>query len=192
MDNMLEIGQVVNTHGVRGELKIMPWCDDPAIYDELEYFYIDGRRYNIKRTRLHKNCEIVAVEGIDNINDAELLKNKIVTVEREALGELPEGTYYIADLLGLEVKTVEGRVLGKIFDVIRTGSNDVYHIKSEGKNFTWRYFLKFFSCFFGIFTFFTGRHYDIRIVFCFFRFITNNGYTIFGNHLFCFFTLVFP
>ena len=133
MENMLEIGQVVNTHGVRGELKIMPWCDDPAIYDELEYFYIDGRRYDIKRTRFHKNCGIVAVEGIDNINDAELLKNKIVTVEREALGELPEGTYYIADLLELEVKTVEGKVLGRIFDVISTGSNDVYHIKAEGK-----------------------------------------------------------
>ena len=133
MNDILEIGQVVNTHGVRGELKIMPWCDDPEIYNELEYFYIDGKKYNIKRTRLHKNCEIVAVEGIDNINDAELLKNKIVTVEREALGELPEGTYYIADLLGLEVKTDEGKFLGKIFDVISTGSNDVYHLKADGK-----------------------------------------------------------
>ncbi len=132
-ENMLEIGMVVNTHGVRGELKIQPWCDDPMIYDELEYIYIDGRRYDIKRTRLHKNCEIVAVEGIDNINEAELLKNKVVTVEREMLGDLPEGTYYIADLLGIEVRCDDGRMLGKISDVISTGSNDVYVVKRDGK-----------------------------------------------------------
>ena len=117
-ENMLEIGKVVNTHGVRGELKIQPWCDDPAIYDELEYIYIDGEKYNIIRNRFHKNCEIVAVEGINNINDAELLKNKIVTVERENLGDLPEGTYYIADLIGLEVKTADGEILGIIEEVI--------------------------------------------------------------------------
>lgn len=132
-ENMLEIGMVVNTHGVRGELKIQPWCDDPMIYDELEYIYIDGRRYDIKRTRLHKNCEIVAVEGIDNINEAELLKNKVVTVEREMLGDLPERTYYIADLLGIEVRCDDGRMLGKISDVISTGSNDVYVVKRDGK-----------------------------------------------------------
>lgn len=132
-ENMLEIGKVVNTHGVRGELKIQPWCDDPAIYDELEYIYIDGEKYNIIRNRFHKNCEIVAVEGINNINDAELLKNKIVTVERENLGDLPEGTYYIADLIGLEVKTADGEILGIIEEVIKTGSNDVYQVKREGK-----------------------------------------------------------
>lgn len=131
-NNFLEIGQVVNTHGIRGEIKIQPWCDDPMIYDELEYIYIDGKKYNILKSRLHKNCEIVAVEGIDNINQAELLRNKVVTVEREMLGDLPEGTYYIADLLGLNVRTDE-KELGVIEDVIHTGSNDVYQIKREGK-----------------------------------------------------------
>ncbi len=132
-ENMLEIGKVVNTHGIRGELKIQPWCDDPAVYDELEYIYIGGEKYKITRNRLHKNCEIVAVEGINNINDAELLRNKIVTVERDALPELPDGTYYIADLLGLEARTIGGEVLGVIEEVISTGSNDVYQIKREGK-----------------------------------------------------------
>lgn len=132
-NEILEIGRVVNTHGIRGELKIQPWCDDPAIFDELEYIYIDGRRYVITRSRFHKTCEIVAVEGIDNINDAELLKNKIVTVEREQLGELPEGTYYIADIIGLSVVTDAGAELGKIGQVISTGSNDVYEVEREGK-----------------------------------------------------------
>ena len=109
-NEILEIGKVVNTHGIRGELKIQPWCDDPMIFDELEYIYIGGKKYNITKSRFHKTCEIVAVEGIDNINDAEMLKNKLVTVEREMLGELPEGTYYIADIIGLEVRTDDGEV----------------------------------------------------------------------------------
>ncbi|MBE5040289.1 ribosome maturation factor RimM [Ructibacterium gallinarum] len=122
----LELGKVVNTHGIRGEIKIQPWCDDPNLFDQLSYFYIDGVRYEIKKNRLHKNCEIVLVEGITNINQAELLKNKIVTIEREMLGALPEGTYYIADLIGLSVRTKDGQTLGNIVDVLKTGSNDVY------------------------------------------------------------------
>lgn len=132
-NEILEIGQVVNTHGIRGELKIQPWCDDPMIYDELEYIYIDGKKYNITRSRLHKNCEIVAVEGINNINDAEMLRNKIVTIEREMLGELPEGRYYVVDIIGLEVRLNSGEKLGVIDQVIHTGSNDVYQVKRHGK-----------------------------------------------------------
>lgn len=132
-NEILEIGKVVNTHGIRGELKIQPWCDDPMIFDELEYIYIGGKKYNITKSRFHKTCEIVAVEGIDNINDAEMLKNKIVTVEREMLGELPEGTYYIADIIGLEVRADDGEVLGRVSQVISTGSNDVYEVEREGK-----------------------------------------------------------
>lgn len=132
-NEFLEIGKVVNTHGIRGELKVQPWCDDPTIYDELEYIYIGGEKYNITRSRFHKNCEILAVEGIDNINDAELLRNRTVTVEREMLGELPDGRYYIVDIIGLEVRLSAGGVLGVIDDVIKTGSNDVYQVAREGK-----------------------------------------------------------
>lgn len=132
-NEILEIGKVVNTHGIKGEIKIQPWCDDPEIFDELEYIYIGGKKFNIERSRFHKTCEIVAVEGINNINDAELLKNKIVTIEREVLGDLPEGTYYIADIIGLEVKTTDGVLLGKVSQVIGTGSNDVYEVERKGK-----------------------------------------------------------
>ena len=75
-NEILEIGQVVNTHGIRGELKIQPWCDDPEIFDELAYIYIDGTRYEMVRSRFHKNCELVTVKGIDTIEKAEKLKNK--------------------------------------------------------------------------------------------------------------------
>ncbi len=130
--DVLELGKVVNTHGIRGELKIQPWCDDPELFHELEYFYIDGKKYEIIRTRIHKNCVIAQVEGVVSMNDAELLKNRVITIERDALGELPEGTYYVADLEGLEVRTLEGQVLGKIDEIIKTGSNDVYVLKETG------------------------------------------------------------
>lgn len=132
-NEILELGKVVNTHGIRGEIKVQPWCDDPEIFDELEYIYIGDKRYDILKSRLHKNCEIIALDGVNNINEAELLRNKFVTIEREMLGELPEGTYYIADLEGLEVKTVDGQVLGTIDEVIKTGSNDVYVLNNPGK-----------------------------------------------------------
>lgn len=132
-NEILELGKVVNTHGIRGEIKIQPWCDDPEIFDTLDYIYIGGERYEIRRSRFHKNCIIAQVNGVNNINEAELMRNKIVTIEREALGELPEGTYYIADLEGLEVRTADGKILGNIKEVIRTGSNDVYVLDNDEK-----------------------------------------------------------
>ena len=128
---MIEIGKVVNTHGIRGEIKILPLCDDPFIFCDLEYFYIDGKKYSNERGRIHKNNAIVKLAGIDDINSAELFKNKFVTVERELLGELEEGVYYIRDLLGITVKTESGKVLGELEDVIKTGSNDVYQLKNS-------------------------------------------------------------
>ncbi len=129
MNDMLEIGKLVNTHGIRGEVKIQPWCDDPYVFDELEYLIIDGKEYDIERNRYHKTCQIVKLEGVDDMNAAELLKNKIVYINREDM-PLPEGRYFIADILGLEVREENGRVLGEIGDVIKTGSNDVYALKN--------------------------------------------------------------
>ena len=133
MENYLEIGQIVNTHGLRGDLKVMPWCDDPEIFDELAYVIIDGEEYDIEKSRMQKNMVLLKLEGIDHINDAEKYRNKVLFVPREELGELPEGTYYICDLLGCVVETIDGRNLGKICDIIKTGSNDVYVVEDEGK-----------------------------------------------------------
>lgn len=131
MNTPLEIGQIVNTHGLRGEVKVMPWCDDPSVFDELAYVCIDNNELDIERSRLQKNMVILKLAGIDDINTAEGLRNRILTVPREELGELPEGTYYICDLLGCEVSTEDGRLLGKIDDIIKTGSNDVYSVRAE-------------------------------------------------------------
>ncbi|MBO5955399.1 MAG: 16S rRNA processing protein RimM [Clostridia bacterium] len=133
MKKDIEIGQIVNTHGLRGDLKVMPWCDDPMVFDELAYVVIDGTEYDIEKSRMQKNMVLLKLEGIDDINVAERYKNKVLTVPREELGELPEGTYYICDLLGCSVETVSGRDLGKICDIIKTGSNDVYVVEDDSK-----------------------------------------------------------
>ena len=127
-DDLLEIGKIVNTHGIRGEVKIQPWCDEPELFDELEYLFIDGEKYNIARNRFHKTCQIVQLENVNSIDDAERLKNKIVYINRDDL-ELPEGRYFIADIEGLTVKEQDGRILGVVDEIIKTGSNDVYSLK---------------------------------------------------------------
>lgn len=133
MKDYLEVGQIVNTHGLRGDVKVMPWCDYPEVFHELAYVLIDGEEFDIEKSRIHKNMVILKLKGIDDINDAEKYRNKTLTVPREELGELPEGTYYICDLLGCSVETVDGRNLGKVCDIIKTGSNDVYVVESDNK-----------------------------------------------------------
>lgn len=136
MNNLLEIGQIVNTHGLRGDVKVMPWCDDPEIFHELEYVLIDDKEFVIEKSSIHKNMVLLKLEGINHINDAEGYRNKVLLVPREELGELPEGTYYICDLLGCSVETDDGRALGKICDIIKTGSNDVYVVEDAAKKQT--------------------------------------------------------
>ncbi len=131
MENLLEIGQIVNTRGLQGEVKIMPWCDDPTVFEELEYVFINDVEYDIQSVEYHKNFVILKLDGINDINEAEKYKNKILMVSRSMLGELPEGAYYICDLLGCKVSTVSGQALGVIEDVIKTGSNDVYSVKND-------------------------------------------------------------
>lgn len=136
MDKLLEIGKIVNTHGLRGEVKIQPWCDDAEVFEDIDYIIIDDKEYDILGVKYHKNSVILKLSGITDINEAEKYRNKTVFVTREMLGELPCGTYYICDLLGCSVKTVSERFLGKIDDVIKTGSNDVYSVRDEnGKQF---------------------------------------------------------
>lgn len=130
--NRLEIGKIVNTHGLRGDIKVTPWCDDSTVFEEIDCLYDqENRAYQITAVKYHKGSVILTIDGIDNINEAEKLKNKILCVDRETLGELPEGVYYIEDLIGLQVITDDGKVLGNISDCFQTGSNDVYVVKTE-------------------------------------------------------------
>lgn len=129
---LLECGKIVSTHGVRGEIKINPWCDGPDFLCEFEELYLkDGRVLELERARVHKNCVIAKVAEIDSIESAMPYINAVVYLNKEDV-ELPDGTYFIADLIGLSVVDYDtGRIYGKITDVMQTGANDVYTVTSE-------------------------------------------------------------
>lgn len=129
----VEVGKVVNTRGLRGEIKVYPYVDELEVFNEYEYLLINEVRYNIKGVKFFKNMVFVTLEGIDTIEKAETLKNFSCYLLEEDLPELSEGEFYIKDILGMAVITDEGVLLGTVSDVLRTGSNDVYEIKREGK-----------------------------------------------------------
>ena len=129
--NFLEAGQIVNTHGIRGEVKIVPWCDTPEFLCGFDTFYLDGAPVKVESARAHKGNVIAKLAGVDDVNGAMRLKNKVVSIDRSGV-ILPPGRHFIADLIGLEVREAEsGRVLGKIEDVLTLPANDVYVVKGE-------------------------------------------------------------
>lgn len=135
MQKRLEIGQIVNTFGIKGEVKVIPFTNDISRFDYLEKVYVkkknDFKLYKVDNVRYHKNMVLLKLEGIDNPETAQLLKNAFLEVDREDAIPLEEGTYFIVDLIGLDVYTDEGKLLGKVEDIYNTGSNDIYVIKDE-------------------------------------------------------------
>ena len=100
----LEAGKIVNTHGLRGEVKVAPWTDYPEVFEELDKLYLDdGTSFKIKSVKYHKSSVIVKLSGVDDVNVAERLKNKTVYVPREDMDNLADDTYFVVDLIGLEV-----------------------------------------------------------------------------------------
>ena len=125
----LEAGQIVSTHGVAGEVKILPWCDGPEFLKEFNVFYIDGAAYNVERSRIHKNMLLCKLNGVDDMNTAQVMKNKVVSIDRQS-AHIPEGRVFISDLIGLPV-FAEGREIGILKDVYTGPANDVYIVNGE-------------------------------------------------------------
>ena len=133
MKEYLEAGKIVTTHGVRGEVKIMPYTDTPELLCEFDRLFIgkDKAEIYIDRARVAKNMVIAKIEGIDTVEAAEKYRNKVLFMHRDDL-ELDEDTYFIQDLIDMEVKDADsGFVYGKITDVLQNGANDVYVIKGD-------------------------------------------------------------
>ncbi|MCM1314667.1 MAG: ribosome maturation factor RimM [Muribaculaceae bacterium] len=131
----LEAGKIVNTHGIRGEIKIMPYTDVPELLCEFDRLFLNKQEIFIERSRVAKNMVIAKLEGVDTPEQAEKLRNKILYMHRDDL-ELDDDTYFIQDLIGIEVKDVEtGVIYGKIVDVMQTGANDVYVIKGSDREY---------------------------------------------------------
>lgn len=126
----LEAGEVVSTHGIQGEIKILPWADSPDFLLGFRTLYLNGKPYTVRASRVHKTCVLAKLEGIDTPEQATLLRGQTVTVDRTGV-KLPEGTVFIADLLGCRALDEDGTEIGTIADVLTMPSSDVYVIKGE-------------------------------------------------------------
>lgn len=131
----IEIGQIVNTNGLKGVVKVNHFTDDISKFEDLKYVYIqlknELKKVKIEQVRYNKNQVLLKLEGIDSIEEAEKYRNFYLKTEKESQEDLGEDTYYIVDLIGLDVYSDKNEYLGKIEDVFPTGSNDVYVVKDN-------------------------------------------------------------
>lgn len=136
-NNLIEVGKIVNTHGLRGDVKVIAWMDYPEDFEQLTTVYIKTRtelkKLTVKNVKYQKNNLIVGFNELKDINEAEPFKNSVLYADRDELGELPDGVHYIVDLIGLDVVNEEGEKIGVLADVFNTGANDIYDVKREGK-----------------------------------------------------------
>ena len=127
----IEVGQIVNTHGVRGELKVLPWCDSPEQFCAIETLYLDGNPIRPLTKRIHKGSVLMTLPGVNDLDAALHLKNKIFSAQREDI-PLEEGRYFNAELIGLAVQDAEsGQTIGKITDVLSYPANNVLVVRGE-------------------------------------------------------------
>ncbi|HJC47417.1 MAG TPA: ribosome maturation factor RimM [Candidatus Lachnoclostridium pullistercoris] len=137
MEDMLRVGVISSTHGVRGEVKVFPTTDDPARFEDLKTVFLDTGRekleLEITGVKFFKNMVILKFKGYDNINDIEKYRGKDLWITREQAVPLGEDENFVGDLIGLQVVTDEGETLGTMKDVMFTGANDVYVVEREDK-----------------------------------------------------------
>ncbi len=128
-----EIGQIVNHFGIKGMVKVNPFTDDISQFEEMETILVDKKgsllEIQIEEVKYSKNQVLLKLKGIDTVEDAEKYRNCYLKLPREKARRLPRDTYFIADLIGLEVYTEEGKLLGKVDDIYNTGASDIYVIK---------------------------------------------------------------
>lgn len=134
-NDYLQVGVITSTHGIKGEVKVFPTTDDPARFKKLKKVELDTGKeripLEISGVKFFKQFVIVKFKGIDNINDVEKYRKMPLLVSREDAVELEDDEYFMADIIGMTVCTEDGAVFGELADVMETGANDVYVIKSE-------------------------------------------------------------
>ena len=134
MENLLRVGVITSTHGVRGEVKVFPTTDDMNRFKKLKTVILDtGKEHKtltIEQVKFFKNMVILKFKGLDNINDVEMWRQKDLLITRDQAVKLSPDENFIVDLIGLTVMTDEGEKLGELKDVLQTGANDVYIVKT--------------------------------------------------------------
>ena len=139
MEDLLQVGIITSTHGVRGEVKVYPTTDDPRRFRRLKEVVLDTGKekmnLEIEGVKFFKQFVILKFKGLDNINDIEKYRQKSLYVTRKNAVRLQREEYFIADLIGLKVQDEDGKELGTVKDVIETGANDVYEVEmADGKS----------------------------------------------------------
>ena len=133
--SFFEIGQIVNTFGIKGLVKVKPFTDDLERFEELKSVFVVKNKelieMQIEEVKYHKHLVLVKFKGIEDINMAEKYKGCYIKIKRENARKLPEGTYFIADLIGIKVYDEDGNLLGKVDDIYNNKSTDIYVIKDD-------------------------------------------------------------
>ena len=135
MNQYLEVGKVTNTHGIMGEVRVQPWADSPEFLCQFKTLYVDEAHFpmTVQRARVHKNMVIIKFEGPTDVPSALSLRNAILYIHREDV-KLPEGSFFLADIYGLEVRdAASGEVLGEIADVLTLPANNVYVVRGGAR-----------------------------------------------------------
>ena len=123
----IEAGEIVNTHGVRGEVKVLCWLDDPEMLCEFDRCRIDGKEFIMEQVRVQKTCNLVQLKGIDTMEKAQLMRGKTIELYRE---DIDDEVIFAAELVGVEV-FCEGQSIGKIKEVLDYPGNSVYVVKGQ-------------------------------------------------------------
>ena len=134
MKKFLMIGQIVKPQGVRGEIKVLPMTDDPERYLDLEYVFLDEKgetQLEVTGARIREGFAYITLDGITDRDQVERMRNMFLYIDRANAAPLPEGRYYVADLIGMQVSDDKGNELGKLVDVMQAGGNDVYEVKGK-------------------------------------------------------------
>ena len=123
----VEAGEIVTTHGVKGEVKVMPWLDSPEDLCDFDRCRIEGKEYEIEQCRIQKTCNLLKLQGIDTMEDAQAMRGRTVEVYRQ---DAPDGLIFVAELLGVQVYC-DGACIGEVVDVLDYPANKVYVVKGE-------------------------------------------------------------
>ncbi len=136
MSEYIQIGKILNTHGIKGFVKVMPLTDDKTRFESLETVYIENEKlqFNIDQIWYKKNFVMMKFKEFDNVNDVLKFKDRFILINKKDAIELPKDTFFIYDIIGLRVVTMDGKDVGIVKDVLQPGSNDVYVVKTSGKD----------------------------------------------------------
>lgn len=137
LKQFLEVGQIVSTHGVKGEVRVNPWCDSPEFLKKFKTLYFDknGEKSVKVQSRVHGNMVLMKIEGVDTVEEAAKLRNKVLFMNRKD-AHLDKNSHFIQDLLDCRVLDADNaQEYGIITDVSQTGANDVWHITKDGREY---------------------------------------------------------